>query len=228
MILGVLGGLPFVAGKGSLFSPHSISKIYKNSWARHKILNGIDVLEDTGYEPIDLSIEMSFFAPWTFDPSSSLTMLETFAAAKVPLPVILGGTPLGRGGLTLFVVESVDAKMTKWAGSSLTVMSVTVKLCEFAIPSSPLMSFLSNPLGSIAGAVGGAVGNVVGGAVSSVTGAVSGTVNNVISSIGLPGPIGGAVSSLGLSSNPNILAAGPASAAQTAAAQAAGRAATGG
>jgi len=224
MILGVMGPLPFIAGKGSLFSPHSISKTYKNSWAKHKILNGIDTLEDTGQEPIDLTIEMSFFKPWTFDPGSSLTMLEGFASAKVPMPVILGGTPLGRGGLTLFVVEAVDAKMTKWAGTSLTIMAVTVKLCEFAIPASPLLSFISNPLGTIAGAVGGAVTNVVSGAVSSV----SGTVNNVISSIGIPGPIGGAVSGLGLGSNPNILAVNQASSAQIAAANAAGRAATGG
>jgi hypothetical protein len=216
MILGCLGGLPFVAGRGSLFSPHAISKTYKNSWARHKILNGNDVLEDTGYEPIDLSIEMTFFAPWTFDPSSSLSMLEGFAAAKVPLPVILGGTPLGRGGLTVFVVEAVDSKMEKWAGSSLTVLHVTVKLCEFALPASPLMNFLSNPIG--------AASSFVSGAVSSVTGAV----NTAISSIGIPGPIGGSVSQLGLSSNPNILAVSTASSAQIAAANAAGRAASGG
>ena len=224
MILGVMGPLPFVAGKGSLFSPHSISKTYKNSWARHKILNGVDTLEDTGAEPIDLSIEMSFFSPWTFDPGSSLTMLEGFAAAKIPLPVILGGTPLGRGGLTVFVVEAVDAKMTKWSGTSLTVMSVTVKLCEFSLPASPLLNFLTNPIGAASSLVTGAVS----GAVSSVTGAVSGTVNNVISSIGIPGPIGGSVSGLGLGSNPNILAVNQASSAQIAAANAAGRAATGG
>ena len=208
-----MGPLPFVAGKGSLFSPHSVSKTTKNSWARHKILNGIDVLEDTGTEPIDVTLEMSFFSPWTFDPSSSLSMLEGFAAAKIPLPVILGGTPFGRGGLTVFVVESVSSRMTKWSGSSLTIMSVSVKLCEFALPASPLMNFISNPLGAVSSLVGGAV---------------SGTVNNVISSIGIPGPLGGSVSSLGLGSNPNILASGPATAAQTAAATAAGRAFTGG
>jgi Phage P2 GpU len=225
MMLGCLGPLPFVAGRGSLFSPHSISKTRKNSWARHKIMNANDVLEDTGVEPIEVTIEMTFFSPWTFSPAQSLPMLEGFAESKLPMPCILGNTPLGRGLLTLFVVEAVDAKMERWSGSNLTVMNVTVKLIEYALPPSPLMNFLSNPLGAITGAVSGAVS----GAISNVTGAVSGAAGNFISSIGLPGPIGSAaVSGLGLGSNPNILAAGPATSAQIAAASAAGRAATGG
>jgi hypothetical protein len=236
MMLGCLGPLPFVAGQGSLFSPHSISKVRKNAWARHKIMNANDALEDTGTEPIELTIEMTFFSPWTFSPSASLTMLETFAESKLPMPCILGNTPLGRGLLTLFVVETVDAKMEKWSGSNLTVMHVTVKLIEYSLPPSPLMNFLTNPLGTLAGAAAGVVSGAVSGAVSTVTGAIGGAVSTVtgaasrfISSIGLPGPVGGqAVSGLGLGSNPNILAAGPASSAQIAAANAAGRAATGG
>jgi Phage P2 GpU len=248
MMLGCLGPLPFIAGQGSLFSPTTISKSRKNSWARHKIMNANDRLEDTGTEPIELSIEMNFFAPWTFDPGSSLTMLEGFAESKTPMPCMLGTSPLGRGLLTLFVVESIEAKMEKWRGSRLTVMNVTVKLIEYALPPSPVGGFLSNPLGSItsavggavsgalgnvAGAIGGKITSVVGGAVSgalgNVAGAVTSTAGRFISSIGLPGPIGGAaVSGLGLGSNPNILAAHTATAGQIAAATAAGRAATGG
>jgi hypothetical protein len=225
MMLGCLGPLPFIAGQGSLFSPTTISKSRKNSWARHKIMNANDRLEDTGTEPIELSIEMNFFAPWTFDPGSSLTMLEGFAESKTPMPCMLGTSPLGRGLLTLFVVESIEAKMEKWRGSRLTVMNVTVKLIEYALPPSPVGGFLSNPLGSITSAVGGAVS----GALGNVAGAVTSTAGRFISSIGLPGPIGGAaVSGLGLGSNPNILAAHTATAGQIAAATAAGRAATGG
>ena len=169
-MLGCMGTLPFVAGQGTLFSPSGISKSLKNSWARHKVINSVDVLEDTGFQPTSITIEMKFFKPWTHDPASSLSQLEKYAQGKVPMPVMIGNTPLGRGGLTMYVVESVDAKMEKWNGSTLTILHVSVKLEEFSTGASPLFNFISAPIGA---------------------------ASSFVSSIGLPGPVRTAVSTLG-------------------------------
>jgi hypothetical protein len=67
----------------------------------------------------------------------------------------------------LYVIEEIGSKFGKWHGNTLMIMSVDVKLTEFAMPASPIMSFLSNPVGS------------------------------VMSSIGMPGPMTGSVSQLG-------------------------------
>jgi len=153
-----------------MFSPRSISKQLKNSWARHKVINAVDVLEDTGFQPTSLTLEMGFFKPWTHDPASSLSQLEKYAQAKVPMPIMIGNTPLGRGGLTMYVVEAVDAKMEKWTGATLTLLRVSVKLEEFSTGASPLLNFISNPIGA---------------------------ASRFVSSIGLPGPVRTAVSTLG-------------------------------
>jgi hypothetical protein len=182
---GVLGALPFISGPGRVFTPYAVDVSRKNVWAKHKILNYNDVLEDVGVEPIETTLEMGFLIGWTLDPARSLMMLAGYMDAKIPAPCIVGNTPVGRGMGSMFVVESMSVKVTKFHGASPAVATASVKLIEYAAPPSPLTNFLSNPIGALSGGVGG-----------------------IISSIGLPGPrsIFGSVASLGsgLSQFPNF------------------------
>jgi hypothetical protein len=173
---GILGTLPFQAGLGSVFTPHAVDVSRKNSFAKHKILNSNDQLEDTGVEPIEVTLEMGFLIGWTLDPVKSVSMLSAYMDSKIPAPLIVGNTPVGRGIMSMFVIESMSVKVTKFLGSSPAVVTASVKLIEYAPPPSPLTNFLSNPVGALAGGVGG-----------------------IVSSIGLPGPrsIFGSISSLG-------------------------------
>jgi hypothetical protein len=173
---GILGTLPFMSGLGSVFTPHAVDISRKNSFAKHKILNSNDVLEDTGVEPIDVTLEMGFMIGFTLDPVKSVSMLSAFMDAKIPAPLIVGNVPVGRGLMSMFVVESMSVKVTKFFGTNPAVVTASVKLLEYAPPPSPLTNFLSNPVGALAGGVGG-----------------------IVSSIGLPGPraLFGSISSLG-------------------------------
>ena len=182
---GILGELPFMSGLGSIFTPHAVDVSRKNSFAKHKILNSNDVLEDTGVEPLDVTLEMGFVIGWTLAPAKSVQMLSNYMDAKVPAPLIVGNVPVGRGIMSMFVVESMSVKVTKFVGANPAVATASVKLIEYAPAPSPLTSFLSNPAG--------ALGGVATTAVSAGT--------SFISSIGLPGPraIFGSIASLGQS-----------------------------
>jgi hypothetical protein len=148
VIIGALGTIPFVAGYGTANTFHEIAKQNKYSFVKHAIFGGGDLIESTGYDPLDLSVHMKFFAPYTLLPKTSIEKIEQLMALKSPVPLIAGDAPVGRTGslLTLFVVESASVRMTKFSGGQLTIAELDVKLLEYANPFS-----LAGPLGALAG-----------------------------------------------------------------------------
>jgi hypothetical protein len=154
--VGILGNIVFVGGLGSVFTFHALSKKRQNAFAKHKIINGVDLIEDVGFNPIELELSLRFFSPWTADPSLSLIALEALEDAKIPVPLIISGTPVGRGPLTLFIVEEITSKMSKFVGSTLTVLDCSVKLCEYGNPLG-----ISGPLSALAQAGVAAIGNLL-------------------------------------------------------------------
>lgn len=154
--VGIFGVVPFVGGLGSTFTFHEINKTRKNSFAKHRIINSNDLIEDTGFDPIETTIEMMFYRPYTLDPSVSIATLEGIMDAKIPMPLIVGGTPLGRGLLTLYLVEQMTVKMTKFCGSHLTYATVSIKLIEYGNAFG-----ISGPLGSLASIGAGVIGSII-------------------------------------------------------------------
>ncbi len=154
--VGVLGPIVFVGGLGGTFTFHDLTKKRKNSFAKHRLINGNDLLEDTGDDPIELDLQMRFFAPYTAPPSISLISLEALADSKIPVPLIIDGTPVGRGILTLFVIEEITSKMPKFVGGELTILDLTIKLCEYSNPLN-----ISGPLSALAQAGAAALGSII-------------------------------------------------------------------
>lgn len=133
MIAGVLGILPFLGGMGSTFTVHSVNKSNKQVYVKHSLINGLDLIESTGPEPIDISLSMKFIRGYTQDPAISILAVETLMAAQTPMTLVIGDIPVGRGfSLTLFVIESVTSKMTSFSGGSLAVAEIDVKLLEYS------------------------------------------------------------------------------------------------
>ena len=154
--VGILGPLVFVGGLGTTFTFNSLSKKRQNAFAKHKIINGVDLIEDVGFNPIELELQCRFYEPWTADPSLSLIALEALEDAKIPIPLIVGGVPVGRQLLTLFVVEEITSKMPKFKGSVLTVLDCSIKLLEYSNPLS-----ISGILGPLVQAGAVAIGNLL-------------------------------------------------------------------
>jgi len=156
MIIGTLGVIPFVGGLGTANTFHAISKSNKASFVKHPIFGGVDLIEATGDDPIDTSISMMFFAPYTLAPAAGITALEALKASRMPVPLFAGDAPVGRGGLALFVVESVSVKMEKWVGAHLAIAKVEVKLLEYSNPFS-----LAGPLGALTNLASGVLGKII-------------------------------------------------------------------
>lgn len=156
MFIGTLGVIPFVAGYGTTNTFHEIGKSNKQRFAKHSIIAGNDLLEGTGFEPIELSIQMQFFAPYTLSAAESVPALEALMATRIPVPLFAGDAPVGRGLLTLFVIESISNKMTKWVGSSLAIAAVDVKLLEYGNPFD-----LAGPLNALASLGAGVIGRLI-------------------------------------------------------------------
>jgi len=155
-IVGVLGMIPFVGGLGSANTFKEISKSAKKSYVVHRIIGGTDIIEDCGFDLIDLTISMKWVYGYTLDPSAALIALEALMIASTPVPIIVDGVPLGRGALTLFVVESIESRMNKWKAGTLVELECSVKLKEYGNPFS-----IAGPLGALANTAGQVVGRLI-------------------------------------------------------------------
>jgi Phage P2 GpU len=156
MLVGILGPIPFMGGNGSAFTLHQLKEKYKNAFAKHRILQGNDLIEDVGVDPIEIDFQMEFFAPWTLSPAASISALKLLASLKIPIPMFIGDTPIGRGPLTLYLIESIDTTYKTWSGSQCAVASASIHLIEYGNPLS-----IAGPLGAIASIGASVVGNLV-------------------------------------------------------------------
>jgi hypothetical protein len=186
---GALGPIVFQGGLGNMNTFHAMSKMKKETYARHRVIQQVDLIEDTGADPIELSIQMHFHAPYTMAPGAAITQLESVMDMRTPLPLVIGSTPVGRGFLTLFVIEDLQSKMTKFSSSALIVGDIDVKLCEYAGSLA-----LSGPLSALGGALPGLSGAVaqITGTLSSVAAAagIATTASSTLSQFGAGAGIG--------------------------------------
>jgi hypothetical protein len=162
---------------------HAMSKMKKETYARHRVIQQVDLLEDTGADPIELTIQMHFHAPYTLAPGAAISQLEAVMDSRTPLPLVIGSTPVGRGFLTLFVIEDLQSKMSKFSSSALIIGDIDVKLCEYAGSLS-----LSGPLSALGGGLPG-----LSGAVAQITG----TLNSVAAAAGIATTASAALSQFG-------------------------------
>lgn len=161
---GALGPIIFQGGLGSMNTFHAFTKTKKQTYVKHRIIQQIDLVEGAGADPIEGTLQMHFHAPYTLPPSAALTALEGLMDMQIPVPLIIGSTPIGRGFLTLFVIEEIPSKMSKFISSSWIVGDIEVRLLEY-----PHAISLSGPLSALGGALPG-----LSGAVASITSAIAG------------------------------------------------------
>lgn len=133
-----------------------ISKSSKKSYVVHRIIGGADLVEDTGFDLIDLTISMKWVYGYTMDPSTALIALEGLMNSSIAFPIIIGGVPIGRGALTLFVIESIESRMNKWKAGTLIELECSVKVKEYGNPFS-----LAGPLGPLANTASQIVGRLI-------------------------------------------------------------------
>jgi hypothetical protein len=156
-------------------------------WGNHAVHLSKPLLEYGGPELIEISFKMELVKPFTVDPLMTIVMLEEIMDLAIPLPLVIGMKPMGRG-FSLFVLTSLTHEMKYfYRGGGLLGASVEVQLKEY--PTTINLSSLTRALGGVF--------NKVTGAVSSTTSAVTSAATGVVSTSPLvettSGALGGAV-----------------------------------
>jgi hypothetical protein len=140
-----------------------MSKTVTARWGEHPVHLAKPLLEYGGPQLIEISFKMELVKPFTTDPLATIIVLEEIMDLAIPLPLVVGMKPMGRG-FSLFVLTSLKHQMKYfYRGGGLLGASVDVELKEYPTTIS---------ISSIMRALGGVFGQ--GGAASS-TGGVTGT-----------------------------------------------------
>jgi hypothetical protein len=161
VLLASFGPLIFIPGKETAFTYKNLSKANTVVYAQHEILQGVPLIEFTGYKLITVNMTCNFVAGWTLDPSLAVLAFETAQANPVAMPLILGTTPIGRGLISSFVIQEVQSKFTRFGtdGSPIEA-TVDVKFLEAGSILPSLGQLASSILGGAGISVGASLGPV--------------------------------------------------------------------
>jgi hypothetical protein len=161
MLLASFGLLVFIPGKNTAFTYKNLSKTNTAVYAQHEILQGVPLLEFTGYKLITVNMTCSFVAGWTIDPSLGVLAFETAMSFPVAQPLMLGDTPIGRGIVSSFVISEVQSKFTRFGtdGSPIEA-TVDVKFLEAGSVLPSLGQLANSVLGGAGISVGASIGPV--------------------------------------------------------------------
>jgi phage protein U len=130
---------------GAVSTFDELKKTVSARWGTHEIWQGKPILEYAGASLIELTFKMELIKPYTVDPKSAITMLQEIMDLAIPLPLIIGLFPMGRG-LSLFVMESLEIELKYFfQGGGILGASANVKLKEY--PNPPLINTLRAALG---------------------------------------------------------------------------------
>lgn len=153
----------------------SMQKSVSARWEEHKVFGDKPLLEYGGPSLIEVEIKMKWIMPVTADPTFNLFILQEIMDLAIPLPLILGLLPMGRGA-SLFVMTDLSWNPNYFFQNGVIMgADATLKLKEYATP---------NLLSALLAALGG-LGSGVSGALSGVTNALSGGITGLVNA--LPG-----------------------------------------
>jgi hypothetical protein len=157
-----------------------MSKTVTARWGDHAIHLDKPLLEYSGPQLIELSFKMELVKPFTADPLGTIIVLEEIMDLAIPLPLIVGMKPMGRG-FSLFVLTSLKHQMKYfYRGGGLMGASVEVELKEY--PTTISISSLTRALGGVFSGVTGAISKVtgaIGSAISTITAPITGAISGV-------------------------------------------------
>jgi hypothetical protein len=150
-MIGLYGPIFFHSGTTGLSTFDAMKKTVTARWGDHALHLAKPLLEYGGPQLIEISFKMELIKPFTVDPLMTIVMLEEIMDLAIPLPLIIGVKPMGRG-LSLFVLTSLSHEMKYfYRGGGLLGASVDVQLKEYPMTPQQLLSSLKQALGGVFG-----------------------------------------------------------------------------
>jgi hypothetical protein len=180
-MIGLYGTIFFHSGTTGLTTFDEMNKTVAARWGDHPVHLAKPLLEYSGPQLIEITFKMELIKPFTADPLGTIIILEEIMDLAIPLPLIIGMKPMGRG-LSLFVLASLKHQMKYfYRGGGLLGASVEVELKEY--PTTISISSLMRALGGVFGGQGAA-------GAAGTTAAVTPTGEVQVGALGAAQPLG--------------------------------------
>jgi hypothetical protein len=155
-MIGLYGTIFFHSGSTGLSTFNEMRKTVTARWNDHPVHMSKPLLEYSGPQLIEVTFRMELIKPFTVDPLSTIITLEEIMDLAIPLPLIIGMKPMGRG-VSLFVLTNLQHEMKYfYRDGGLLGASVEVQLKEY--PDTFTISNLMRALGGLFGQAGPSAG----------------------------------------------------------------------
>lgn len=129
MIVGYLGGTPFVTSSNKIRTFDNFSRSSTARWTKHDLIGQKPVLEFIGNDIEKISFDMQLRADYGINPEKELGNLRQMRDNGTAVTLILNNSPVTDN---LWVIESLDEKVTFWgSGGEILSASVSVSLLEY-------------------------------------------------------------------------------------------------
>ena len=130
LIVGFLGGTPFVVSKNYVYTFDDYSRNSSARYTKHELIGKKPVLEFIGPDTEEISFKMKLRSDHGLSPRVELEKLRKYRDQGRVMPLILGGRVIGK---TRWVIESLGEAVNYWSRTG-QIMScdVDIKLKEYA------------------------------------------------------------------------------------------------
>lgn len=130
MLIGFLGGTPFVVSSPYIYTFDNYTRNSAGRWAKHDLVGKKPVLEFIGPDVEEITYNMQLRADHGLNPRTELSKLRRERDQGTVLPLILGGHVIGSGR---WVIKSIGEKVTSWTGNGQPLaVTVDINLCEYS------------------------------------------------------------------------------------------------
>lgn len=129
MIVGFLGGTPFVTSKNYIYTFDDYSRNSSARYAKHDLIGQKPVLEYLGPDTEEISFKIKLRSDHGLSPRVELEKLRKYRNQGRVLPLIIGGRVIGKWN---WVIESVSEAVNYWSRTGqILSCDVDIKLKEY-------------------------------------------------------------------------------------------------
>ncbi len=130
MIVGFLGGIPFLSSRYIVRTIDGYQKSASGRWATHDIIGQKPISEFLGPGQEEISFDMTLRTDLGVIPADEIKMLEKLRDKGTPVPLIMGTDVIGN---TRWIVENISSSVTHWGAFGTPISAtVNVTLKEYA------------------------------------------------------------------------------------------------
>lgn len=129
MVVGYLGGIPFITSRNKVRTFDNFNRSSTARWAKHELIGQKPILEFLGKDIEKISFDMQLRASLGINPEDELDNLRTMRDEGTVLTLVLNNMPITDN---FWVIESLDEKVNFFGGNGEILSAiVSISLQEY-------------------------------------------------------------------------------------------------